>query len=172
MWKYFSWQYCSRWKKEEYWKTFVNSSTSVREACYEIYNELSSARLTKLHECVILFTKIFHSAVSFTWGFELNKRERIDTKKKKSGYLHFSVKLNRSDLEIFINKEVMSHNLIWESWFFKAFLKLRGDPQGDLWTLSTLNHTKQQDSDSCGVYCLMVSMQSQDFKWKVFMILD
>lgn len=42
---------------------------------------------------------------------------------------------------------------IFSSWM--TFLKLKGDPQLNLWRVSTLKHPKQQDSDSCGVYCLM-----------------
>lgn len=42
--------------------------------------------------------------------------------------------------------------------FCSTFLKLKGDPQLNLWKVSTLKHSKQQDSDSCGVFCLMVSI--------------
>jgi hypothetical protein len=42
--------------------------------------------------------------------------------------------------------------------FFSTFLKLKGHPQLNLWKVSTLKHSKQQDSDSCGVFCLMVSI--------------
>ena len=46
---------------------------------------------------------------------------------------------------------------IFTQLFFSTFLKLKGDPQLNLWKVSTLKHSKQQDSDSCGVFCLMVS---------------
>jgi hypothetical protein len=42
--------------------------------------------------------------------------------------------------------------------FFSTFLKLKGHPQLNLWKVSTLKHSKQQDSDSCGVFCFMVSI--------------
>ena len=42
--------------------------------------------------------------------------------------------------------------------FFSTFLKLKCDPQLNLWKVSSLKLSKQQDSDSCGVFCLMVSI--------------
>lgn len=59
---------------------------------------------------------------------------------------------------------------IFTSWI--NYLKLKNDPHHHQWQVLTKKHPKQQDSTSCGVYCLMfadkyIASESMDFRTNV-----